>query len=217
MMQDCRVSALRYQLDEKRAEKPGKAGHVRSEAAYKPNFFPRDAIDEVLRWDNVNSVLECRCDRCVKLAAIASRRMGTKERTSYADFVMRDARRLFALLVYVNLSALISAFEPNGDHILDDELDMESLKNICLPENTNSPTGFDNDLEAFLNHRHEFSPALFDGNWYEKWDSRKALPFLNTRLIGQGGYGKVYSFEIYPGYGNLSGAPSVSIHISRVT
>ena len=111
-MLDCRALEFKYHLDEIRAEKLGQAGHVLSVAKYEPDFFPRDVIEEVLRRDNVNSVLACQCGRCVKLAAFASQRMGSKERNSYADFVMRDARKLFALLVYINLSALISAFEP---------------------------------------------------------------------------------------------------------
>jgi len=213
-MPDCRASALKAQLKKTREEKLKEAGHDRSDV-YEPTFFPHDAINIVLCWNNVNSILACQCNRCVRVAAFAPRQMGSKERAQYASFVTKDALRLFALLVYVELSALISAFEPKGDRILDDEdLNKESLKLYLA---NNNSTELDNDLEAFLNHRHKFFPVLFHSNWYEKWDSRKVLPFINTRFVGDGSYGTVYSFEIYPGYGNLSCPGLVGIHISRVT
>ncbi|KAI5844332.1 hypothetical protein BZA05DRAFT_174319 [Tricharina praecox] len=117
---------------------------------------------------------------------------------------MSDALRLFALLVYVGLPALIGAFVGRGDALLDERLDMERLKDTYLKEIEAGfglpPAAVDNLLEVFLGRRHQFAPPIFKGRWFNHWDSKRALPFINTQFIGEGGYGTVYSFQIYRGY-----------------
>ncbi|KAI5844336.1 kinase-like domain-containing protein [Tricharina praecox] len=201
---ECRAPPLKKQLDDTRKAKLKQVGHVKSAPGYDPVFFPRDVIEEVLSRDKVEFVLSCPCNWCEKDEGSIFRHFNCGKRIDYIDFVTNRALRLFALLVYVGLPALIVGFLRTADAILDEDLDMERLKKTHLKgfERINSVplTAFTGLLDLFLIHRHEFSPPVLEGGWSEQWDPKKALPFINTRFVGKGGYGTVYSFQIYPGY-----------------
>jgi len=214
----CRATRLKGQLEKVREARLQAAGHRNSAPEYQPLFFPLDAIKEVLNREQVRSVLECPCEWCEKIANYTPKLMGYENGTTYVDFIMKRALRLFALLVHVGLSALISRFVKTDDHILNEELDRERLKKTYLggiDSLTAVPAQvLDGLLDAFLNGRHEFNPPVFDGGWLEQWDEKKALPFINTEFVGEGSYGRVYSFQIYPGYGTPELEPPVSSHTS---
>lgn len=216
----CRAIWLKGQLEEARRAKLLDAGHSKSAPGYQPLFFPFDAIEEVLTREQVRAVLACPCEWCEKLANSTSQLIRYEKPTTYVDFVMNRALKLFALLVHVGLPALIGGFVRTGDPVLNEDLDRERLKKTYLAE-IDSLTAvpaqvLDGLLDAFLSRRHEFNPPVFDGGWPEQWDEKKALPFINTEFVGEGGYGRVYSFQIYPGYGTLGFEPLVSSHTSGV-
>jgi len=212
----CQSTPLRTKLKETRIAKLTEAGHVESDAEYEPKFFPADVIEVVLSRDAVKSVLGCLCDRCGEHANYLP--PSYERRTIYLDYVMSDALKLFALLVFMEHPALIGAFvrQRKGDHILDENLKRIDLKNTYLTEiESNSrltAVEIRNLLDSFLELCYQFSPPVFKGSWFEEWDPKTALPFINTTYIGEGGYGKVYSFQIYPGYKRFVYGDSVSAH-----
>jgi len=207
----CRSTPLKKQLDDTRQANLKNAGHVRSATGYDPVFFPLDVIEEVLSRDQVESVLGCPCNWCENCAQYGLQRRYEK-RTTYLEFVMTKALKLFALLVSIGIPALIGDFRDRGDDILEEKLDIGRLKSVYLVdiEKRFQLPAIESILFSFLNFRHRFCPPVFNWEWFEHWDANKALPFINTEYIGEGGYGKVYSFQIYPGYEDFKFEDSVS-------
>ncbi|KAI5844325.1 kinase-like domain-containing protein [Tricharina praecox] len=203
---DCRSTLIKKKLDDKRKAMLTQAGHVKSVPRYEPIFFPEDLIKDVLSRKTVKWLLECDCSWCEKHTKYLSPQIHGEKRTDYLGCIMADALKLYALLVFIEHPAIIGGFVSKGkyDNILNDKLTPDNLKETHLTgivSATRQRTSEMEDLlDSFLKKKHWFSPQFFKGPWFEELDSEKVLPFINITYIGEGAFGKVYSFQIYPAY-----------------
>lgn len=176
------------------------------DVAWEKNFYRSSKLRQLITRDRVHEVLQCTCSSCgrrIEFQAPQNVAKCCEDILSIRHvlcFNRNDALNLFALLVAIECPQFMIPFlkilqSGNVPEMLDD-LSPDFLRNRVWRR-------FDDkwpDESAFLAKEFSWQKYKFSvgsvTNSYEVFDRRVVLPYINERPIDEGGFGKVYSFEI---------------------
>jgi len=146
-------------------------------------FVPEKDLDSIMTEEVVTQVIE---------DSLLSHRPDEVVR-----FVMRDARKIFAILVLINQIPLINRF------ICGDQLQMRCLDH-SLPftrDHLHDILKDDYAVRMFYEKQWEFSIPRFSGQVIRRELAKQTvLPYLVDKEMTAGGYGTIYRIEFHPSY-----------------
>jgi hypothetical protein len=190
-------------------------------------FFPRDKLFALLRSGKpcqAQRVLDCGCPTCQKHKRHLHATKGLDEYvkqivgTSHLLPGNKAAITLFSLFVVIGYPALVRALL---DLNLDDQafepryitsISKDTLRKTYFPWMNGTEFDFDfyDRWESYLAH---FAVPCLVKEGYNVFEENTIMPFLNEEPIGrkgpngeiieEGGYGRVFSFDIYDCYNKL--------------
>jgi hypothetical protein len=173
-------------------------------------FIPLAKVVSILLHHTIENVLQCRCPYC----SDHRRFSGKHEAGRTASRITAPTRKcrtgslvLFALLTYIKCPCLINIFLERG--ITDHELLNDT--EIFTTDYVQHEFGLDSDLaRRFHWEKYKFTVPELINDGYEEYSENTILPFINERplarhtesgqMVWEGGFGKVYAFELMDGY-----------------
>ncbi|OKL57877.1 hypothetical protein UA08_06715 [Talaromyces atroroseus] len=162
-------------------------------------FYPIISLREIFSNDEVQSILNHRCDECKK--HLSGDNAASLDRSS-ADKIMRSdaALSLFALLICLGYPLLIGCFLTfYGRSIREPRLysqsDLRDTVFKFLPERLREEVTM-----WFQQWKWQFSPPSFEDGSYQLYQQGTILPYLKEAKIGPGGFSDVYRVDIHPSY-----------------
>jgi len=122
----------------------------------------------------------------------------TKINSDMADFIVTQAQRLFALLIYIGKGSTIKDFLKKG--ITDNSLPIHNVNDKTFPAFAQwTPRA----IETFRREQWCFIPPSFDIGQHYEFDDNTILPFIednesrNPVMFRVGGYSEVYAVRIH--------------------
>jgi len=194
---------------------------VSSDGSHDNFIYPRDKILKFLKREKVNEILSCKCDKCKRHLQCLAQEKGSINPLTYLDRIAppeQNGRRekaavsYFALMISLGYPLLIIALLEKGFH--DDLLetfytlsDVDEKNKIgeiqkwfkCLKDKKESGTLATNLWQEVF----RFAIPVLSNIEYVEFHRKTVLPFLQTRPLGEGSFGLVFAFDIYPYYNNL--------------
>jgi hypothetical protein len=208
---------------------------VSSDESSKKFIYPRDKILKFLNREKVSEILLCKCDKCKRHLQCLAQDRGSFRPLSYLDRIAppepkrgmraKTAVSYFALMISLGYPLLIITLLDKGlyDGLLEnfytrsDDDDENEIREIqrwfkCLdyPQPKEEPRLL---AEKLWEEVFSFAVPFLSNIEYVKFHRNTVLPFRQTKLLGEGSFGRVYAFEIYPYYNRLP----VSFLFLRIT
>ncbi|KAL8723337.1 MAG: hypothetical protein Q9181_007303 [Wetmoreana brouardii] len=143
------------------------------------------------------------------LSAIEACEISPGRRDEIVERVTHGGRRLFATLTLINRPVLILKFIENDQLIprgLDSSLpfSLPTLQDIL-------PTA---DADDFFEKQWEFTaPVLSRCQGHRILNEHTRFPFMDSTLLEEGGFGKVFEVEVHPDHGDFVGMPPNQVKI----
>lgn len=189
-------------------------------------FYPRDKIKDFLTRSKVEEILRCHrtCLEC--RTHLEHLQVGMSQGTvdpvrQCLDRISPPSRNgqlipddealsLFALMVVLQSPLLIIPFvyqptweldtydkERKGN--VEDEIKRVQARHFnCLKHKKAEVLA-----GSFVHEVFKFSSPVFNHTGFTQFHAGTVLPFLHTRLLGEGSFGEVFAFELYPYYNRL--------------
>lgn len=214
----CKVARLR--LRELRV--PGKLRHTPEDVPPSPAvsisdhdddppnyFFPKDKVLNYFRRKQVEEVLDCSCPACRKDRD--SIKQSYDETLSTADLLKRivpvgyalekeSVLALFLLMVYLRRPQLVRVLVMLNYSDVHLESWCKGLMHIHLQEPFRDLEITQEFVADFRNHMYRFTAPEIINSDFLQYNEHTILPFHQEKEVGNGFYGRVFYFEIYPTY-----------------
>ena len=161
------------------------ANHKIKAAGQEPRkFIPNGCLDRIFTRENI---LEALRDQSFKIKP--------HKVQNTVDFVLKDSKRTFAILVEERLEYSLAKFIENGI----------SDKNLPIGEAQLEPISFGKSAaDKFIQRQWEYSAHTFSGGPYDrKLMSEWILPYAEQKLIGGGEFSRVYDVVVHPAHQEL--------------
>lgn len=118
-------------------------------------------------------------------------------RNEIVQFVIKDARKVFGVLVMINRIGFISHF------IRRDQLQTRCLDSLLPFAKTRLQEILNDDYvaELFYEKQWEFSIPVFSGRIIPRFlDRQTILPYISDNILAAGRYGTVHKIKIHPSH-----------------
>ena len=165
-------------------------------------FIPDRSLESVLEYEAVQTSLQDYC---------GIEPYGVKWMTRA---IRNGSRKIFAILILIReekkVGAFLEHFLQSDDQILDFQLPFSPIKlEEVLPQAV---------ANEFSEHQWEFLAPIFTHRLlHRNITSEVPLPFVESRTLGKGGFGKVFEIVIPAGHHDFKNIDSTKVYSSRST
>ena len=160
------------------------ADHKIIAAGQKPRkFLPNGSLDDIFTSENILESLRG-----------PSFKIGLHRLQNTVDLVLKDSKRIFAILVEERLEYALTDFIKN--EISDRELPVEKVRLKAVLE--------ESAVDKFADRQWEYSAHVFSGGPYcRKLKAEGILPYVEQTPKGGGAFSRVYDVIVHPAHQKL--------------